>query len=79
MSLEKPMEIWETDEPLKYRIEHFLSVIRSNKLFSHYLGVGVPADFLTEARNYAKAYNSSLYQKLQQIPIRETGGKKTSI
>jgi len=79
MSLEKTVEFWETGETLEYQIKHFLSAIRSDKLFSHYLGVGVPADFLTEARNYAKVYDSSLYQKLQQIPIRETREKKTSI
>jgi len=76
MSLEKPMEIWDTGEPLEFQIKYFLSVIRSNKLFSHYLERGVPESFLNEARNYAKKYDSSLYQKLQQIPTRESLNKK---
>jgi hypothetical protein len=81
MSLEKTVEIWETDETLEYQIRHFLLVIRSNKYFSTYVERGVPADFLNETKNYVieNGYDPSLYKKLEQIPTRESLNKKDSI
>jgi hypothetical protein len=80
MSLEKTVEIWENGETLEYQIRYFLSIIRLNRTFSHYLITGVPEEFLMHAENYAinQEYDTGLYQKLQQIPTRESLDKKDS-